>query len=102
MARVYAQKDREADGKRTGFERAAEWRQARFVKSLEDLNETVEKAIDSVAEYGFDLSTDELDSVREHLKRANRRADEQEAFTDDDDDGGHFFRRERDDRESKT
>ena len=97
--RVYTQGDRQVDG-RTRFERAAEWRQERLVKSLEEARETVEKAIDSVEEYGHDLSIEELDAVAERLERAKRRAERHaDAFTDD---GDHFFRRERNDREKKT
>ena len=97
--RVYA-RDKQDDG-RTRFERAAEWRGERFVKSLEDARDSIDEAMESVEKYGHDLSTDELDTVAERLERAKRRAKRDEtAFTDED--GDHFFRRGRNDREKKT
>lgn len=101
--RVYAQ-DRQEDGqedRRTRFGRGAEWRQQRFVKSLESLHETIGEALTSVSEFGNDLSNDELDAVREQLERAKRRS-ERHADAFDDENSNRFIRRERNDRAKKT
>ena len=60
--------------RRTRFERAAE-RQHHSLVELEDARETIEKAIDSVEEYGYDPSIEEMDAVREQLERAKERAE---------------------------
>ena len=87
---------------RTRFERAAaERRDERFVKTLEDARDSIDEAMESVEKYGYGLSTDEMDTVTERLERAKRRAKRDEtAFTDED--GDHFLRRERNGREKKT